>query len=538
MMDVRKTLQKVFSDGRKFFFGHTRLLKYFITAFMIAFLFCFSRHGFAQDFKTSMDEADAYLRNGQYLEAVGAYQEVSERTPDSDIKAKAILRIGDIYGYFLNNYDKALEKYHIVTKQYAGSLHAANAYFNSGMILYERNRYGEALNQFKTYIEKYPKGERRETAQFMIETCSGPPSAMEEKKAAAKTPVDENVRVMILTGVRETHLDSPSPLEIRDIGDKNVLARVENAVVDVHQRSIRLNGNRLSVDRLIIAPSDGSILILNGQPYRGKFRILKNPKGGMDVVNVLGIEAYLYGVIPKEMSPQWFPEALRAQAIAARTYALYQMDKGRNREFDVLSTTTSQVYGGASVEMEKSSRAVDETRGMVLRYNNQLVLAYFHANSGGMTEDAERVWTAEVPYLKAVRDDYSVKAPNCAWKLALPLDDIRKALNKKGLDIGRIEKIDAVDVSPSGRVMKIRISHGGRVTIVSGNEFRLKIDPVLIKSTLFSMTHNEREVVFEGKGYGHGVGLSQWGAYIMAREGRSYGEILRYYYQGVEIGTP
>jgi stage II sporulation protein D len=537
-MDVSKTLQKVFPDGRNFSPSHALLLKYFIAAFIIAFLFCFSRHGFAQDFKTSMDEADAYLRNGQYLEAVGAYQEVSERAPDSDIKAKAILRIGDIYSYFLNNYDKALEKYHIVTKQYAGSLHAANAYFNSGMILYERNRYGEALNQFKTYIEKYPKGDRRETAKFMIEACSGPSSATEEKKAAAKTPVDENVRVLILTGVSEARLDSLSPLGIRDIDDKNVLTSVENAVLDVHQGSIRLNGNRLSVDRLIIAPSEGSILILNGKKYRGKFRILKNPKGGMDVVNVLDIEAYLYGVVPKEMSPRWFPEALRAQAIAARTYALYQMDKGKNREFDVLSTTTSQVYGGASVEMEKSSRAVDETRGMVLRYNNQLVLAYFHANSGGMTEDAQRVWTAEVPYLKAVRDDYSAKAPGCAWKLTLRLDDIRKALNKKGLDIGRIEKIDAVDVSPSGRVMKIRISHGGRVTILSGNEFRLKIDPVLIKSTLFNMTHNEREIFFEGKGYGHGVGLSQWGAYIMAREGRSYGDILRYYYQGVEIGTP
>jgi stage II sporulation protein D len=514
------------------------IIKNIVTCLFLVFLLGFSSYGFAHDSRMAMEEADAYLKNGQYLEAMGAYQEILKRVSDPDMKAKAILRIGDIYSYFLNNYDRALEKYDVIKKQHAGSLHAANAYFNSGMILYERNRYNEALSQFKMYVEKYPRGDRKEMAEFMIETCSRPPPAVEEKKTVSKILVDENIRVLVMAGVREANFDSPSPLEIRDSDDKNVLAKVESAVVDIHQRSIRLNGNRLTVDRLIIVPSEDSILTLNRQPYRGKFRIQKNPKGGMDVVNILSIEAYLYGVIPKEMPPQWSPEALKAQAIAARTYALYQMDKSRKRDFDVLSTTASQVYGGVAVEMEKSSRAVDETRGMILHYNDQLILAYFHANSGGMTEDAERVWTAEIPYLKSIRDDYSVKSPTCLWKLTLSPDDIRKALNKKGMDIGPIEKIDAMDVSPSGRVTKIRISHGGRETVLSGNDFRLKIDPVLIKSTLFTMIYNGQEVRFEGKGYGHGVGMSQWGAYLMAREGRTYRDILRFYYQGVDIRTP
>jgi stage II sporulation protein D len=514
------------------------MLRNFATCLFLVFLVGFSRHGFAQDFRAAMEEADAYLRNGQYLEAVGAYQDISDRASEPDMKAKSILRIGDIYSYFLNNYDKALEKYDVIKKQHAESHHAANAYFNSGMILYERNRYNEALNQFKTYVEKYPRGDRKETAEFMIEICSKPPPAAEDKKTVSKIPVDENIRVLVMTGISEVRIDSPSILEVRDIMEKNVLTRVENVIVDIHQRSVRLNGNRLSVDRLVIVPSEGNILTLNGQPYRGKIRIQKASKGGVDVINILTLEAYLYGVVPKEMSPQWFPEALKAQAIAARTYALYQMDKSRNRDFDVLSTTASQVYGGVAVEMEKSSRAVDETRGMVLHYNNQLVLSYFHANSGGMTEDAQRVWTAEIPYLKAVRDDYSVKAPTYSWKLTLSLDDIRKALNKKGIDMGPIEKIAAMDVSPSGRVMRIMIFHWGRETILSGNEFRLKMDPVMIKSTLFTMTHNGQEVHFMGKGYGHGVGMSQWGAYIMAREGRSCRDILRYYYQGIDIRTP
>jgi stage II sporulation protein D len=536
MMDSRKMFPLIGTGERKSFFGHTRLVKYFIPVFIFFMLFGFSRHGSAQDIKASMDEADSYLRNGQYLEAVGAYQEISERAPD--MKAKAILRIGDIYSYFLNNYDRALETYDLVKKQYAGSPHAANAYFNSGMILYERNRYSDALHQFKLYVEKYPGGERRETAEFMIESYSKPPPEKEEKKTVARIPMDENIRVLVMTGVPEVRAEASSFLEVKDISEKNLLTRVEKVAIDVYHRNMRLNGDRLSRERLVVAPSDGSILVLNGYPYRGKAKIQKNPKGGLDVINILNVETYLYGVVPKEMSPQWFPEALKAQAIAARTYALYQVDKSRDREFDVLSTTASQVYGGAAVEMEKTSSAVDETRGMVIRHNGQLALTYFHSNSGGMTEDSERVWTAEIPYLKAVRDDFSVKAPAYSWKLSVSLADIRKALNGKGVNIGPIEKIVATDISPSGRVMKLRISHGGGDTILGGNDFRLKVDPALIKSTLFTINQNAQDVRFEGRGYGHGVGMSQWGAYIMAREGRSYREILQYYYQGVDVVAP
>jgi len=493
---------------------------------------------FAKEFSRAMDEADAYMRNGQYLEAVGVYQEILERASESDMKAKAILGIGDIYSYFLNNYDGAMEKYNVIKKNYPSSPYAANAYFNSGMILYERNRNQEALTQFITYIEKYPQGDRREAAEFMKDACSRPPLHVEGKKAVSKVPVDTPIRVMVMTGVREARLDSPSLLEIKDIYEKNVIATVENAVVEIHQRAIRLNGHRLSVDRLVIAPSEGSILILNDRPYRGKFRILKNPQGGLDFINILDIEAYLYGVVPKEMSPQWSQEALKAQAIAARTYALYQMEKNKNQIFDVTSCTASQVYGGVGVEAATASRAVDETRGMFLHYNSQLALTYYHANSGGMTEDAQWVWTTDIPYLKSVRDEFSIKANNFTWRQTLRLSDIREALNKKGMDIGSIDRITAVEISPSGRVMRIRISHGGGETIMSGNEFRLNIDPVLIKSTMFSITHHGQEVLFEGKGYGHGVGMSQWGAHIMAREGRSSREILQYFYQGADIRAP
>jgi stage II sporulation protein D len=255
----------------------------------------------------------------------------------------------------------------------------------------------------------------------------------------------------------------------------------------------------------------------------------------MDVINILDVEAYLYGVVPKEMSPQWHPEALKAQAIAARTYALDQKEKNKDKDYDIIADTTFQVYGGAGAESGRSNQAVDETKGMVLLYDGQLALAYFHANSGGMTEDAKRVWSTDIPYLKMVRDVYSMKAPNCSWTLSLSVDKIRKALSSKGLEIGSIERLVPVEVSPSGRVMKIKIFHGGKEVILNGNDFRSKIDPTLIKSTLFTIFKQGDEIRLEGRGYGHGVGMSQWGANIMAGEGYSYDDILKHYYQGVEI---
>ncbi|MDI6776170.1 MAG: SpoIID/LytB domain-containing protein [Syntrophales bacterium] len=356
-----------------------------------------------------------------------------------------------------------------------------------------------------------------------------------EKEPAFKTHSHENIRVLILSGVTEIRVSSTSLCEVRDFDEKVTLIRTQTVLPRISEDGIRLEGANSSLDRIIILPTDDGTLSLNGKPYRGKVIIQRSAGGKMDMINVVGLEAYLYGVVPKEMSREWPLEALKAQAVVSRTYTIYRKERSGNRSYDLCATITSQVYGGKEVESEKSNRAVDETRGIVLLYNGQLVLPYFHANSGGITEDAEYVWTEKLPYLKGFRDDYSMNAPNSLWKLSLSLDEIRKVLNEKGIGVGQIAKLMPVEISPSGRVGKIKVSHSGGETIINGNEFRLKIGPTLIRSTLFSVTCDNREVHFEGKGYGHGVGMSQWGAYAMAREGYSYRDILRYYYQGVEI---
>ena len=511
---------------------HNNQILQYIIMFMI--FMGSAGHGFAYNEKQAMEEANMYLKNGQYLEAVGVYQDISDLSPRTEMKAGAILRMGDIYSYFLNNHDLALEKYTIVTKKYGNSAHAANAFLNAGMILYEKRSYKEALIQFKTYLKRFPHGDRKETAKFMIEMCSRP-STLTEKKQTLHAAKDETVRALIMSGVPEIRVESTSLLEVRDVDGKNRLNKFQTAVIGIAEGIITLNGTYLSNNGLVIMTAKGDMLSVNGAPYRGNLKIQKRTAGGMDVINILDVEAYLYGVVPKEMSPQWYPEALKAQAIAARTYVLYQKGKNKNRDYDAIASTTSQMYGGAGAEMEASNQAVDETRGMVILYNGQLALTYFHANSGGMTEDAKSVWNADIPYLRAVRDDYSIKAPNYSWTLSLSADEIRKALNHRGFEIGSIERLVPVDVSPSGRIQKIKIFHGGGEAIVKGTDFRIKIDPTLIKSTLFTMISEEDGIRLEGKGYGHGVGMSQGGAYIMAREGCSYSDILKHYYRGVEI---
>ena len=200
-----------------------------------------------------------------------------------------------------------------------------------------------------------------------------------------------------------------------------------------------------------------------------------------------------------------------------------------------MATTLSQVYGGFEAETPSAVRAVDDTRGRVLYYKGKPILAYYHSSSGGATEDAKNVWTADIPYLKGIPDEYSVNASGSRWTLSLARKDLEKTLQRSGTRVGEIRDLVPVDVSPSGRIVKLRIIQDNGEMILRSNDFRLRVDPQSLKSTLFTMVKEQSRIRFEGKGCGHGVGLSQWGAYEMARRGFTCDDILKYYYQGIEI---
>lgn len=512
-----------------------------IFAILVSCLLLPTVHGFCGDNEKVM-LAEHYLKSGLYLEAVDVYQEIAEHSDPITGKAKALLRMGDIYSYFLEDYDTALQKYDLVKTRYPASDSAPNAYLNSGMILYEKGKFRDALIQFRTYLKNYPDGQRRETAEYMVEAClrETPSSEGPETKRRVFSPTvsERTIRVLIQDSVKEAVVSATRTPDLMDAAEKKRIGTVAPMPL-----TIRVFGGGLTVngapvgDGLVIVPAGGDRLKLNGRSYRGKLRVKKGEGAEMDVVNVLDVEEYLYGVVPKEMSSLWPLESLKAQAVVARTFALYQKDKNKDDHYDVYCTTSSQVYGGFDAETNPSSRAVDSTRGEVLTYNGKLILAYYHANSGGATEDAKNVWTAEIPYLKGVRDPYSENAPDVRWSAPFRVEDISRSLSKSGIRMNAVRDVVASEVSPSGRIVKVRVLHDGGETTIRSNDFRIKLDARLLKSTFFVPTKEGDRIRFDGKGYGHGVGLSQWGAREMARLGFSYRAILDHYYSKVEISN-
>lgn len=485
----------------------------------------------ADEVSRSIQDAEKYFNSGNYPEAIPIYQSILTKSSAPAQKAKALLRIGDIFHQWLNDSEKALAYYDEVKKRYPASPQAAAAYFKSGMVLYQSGLCTKARQQFEQYRREYPEADQRQAAEFIMENCR---EQYSEKKAALKL-ADGDIRVLLMSAAGIIRVSAPPAAEVATSAEKRRIEREIIVGISADGKCVMMDEEVCAQGDVIITPAGGEFLILNGSRYRGKLMIMVNPKKGLDVVNVLPLESYLYGVIPKEMPYQWFPEALKAQAIAARTYALYYKEKNRRLPYDITMTTECQLYGGMAAERESSNRAVDETRGIILTYKNRLVLAYFHAHSGGFTEDAARVWNADLPYLRSVQDEYSVKAPSHNWRMTYALTEVRRALNKAGGSFGPIKAVIPSESSPTGRVLKLKIIHGSNQTIMNACDFRLRMNPTSLKSTFFTIMQDGDEVTFEGRGYGHGVGMSQWGAYVMAEQGFTWPEILQYYYQDVDI---
>lgn len=268
---------------------------------------------------------------------------------------------------------------------------------------------------------------------------------------------------------------------------------------------------------------DGYFVNYNSNYYRGYLEISKSGW----VINILSIEEYLLSVVPSEM-PAYYPmEALKAQAVASRTYAL--RSKNRHGEFDLCSATHCQVYKGVKAENAKTTKAVLETIGEVITYNNQLIKAFFHSSSGGYTEDCKYVWGEDLPYLKGVKDVEELL--NDSWEKYLNLDEFLEKLIYSGISINGGLSLE-LEKTASGRVYRLWFRDSQNVYTLKGTDFRSLFG---LPSTLFDLELKDDKMLIRGRGNGHGVGLSQKGARFLAERGYNYKEILRYYYQGVDI---
>jgi stage II sporulation protein D len=257
--------------------------------------------------------------------------------------------------------------------------------------------------------------------------------------------------------------------------------------------------------------------------------------GAMLVINEIGMEEYVKGVVPSEMSAGWHPEALKVQAVATRTYALYQRLANAGREFDVVATTQDQVYRGRQGVDERVQQAVEATRSIVITYQDAPILAAFSSTAAGPTEDAMNVWSKDLPYLKGVECPFDENSPYYQWRVELPVLSLEQSLRKQGIPVGTIATVTPFLYSRAGRVDKIRILHSDGEVILRGQDFRKAIGYSIIPSTQFEIEALGRMVVFAGRGSGHAVGLCQWGAKELADQGYSYDAILRYYFPGTAL---
>lgn len=263
---------------------------------------------------------------------------------------------------------------------------------------------------------------------------------------------------------------------------------------------------------------------LYGKKYSGLLEIWKGKKG-LYVINELPLEEYLKGVVAGEVGANWEFEALKAQAVASRTYAIYQKRKNSNNSlYHLTSSVLHQVYSGSTVK-ENISKAVDSTRGKILTYEGAPILALYHSTSSDMTEDSSVVFGKSFPYLKPVQTN-SKLSPFYVWERRLLAGEIQKVLK-----IGGIKEIQPFSYTATGRVKDLKILTTDGEIIYPAKDLRKNIGWDKLPSTHITDIHKDGEYfLFQGKGYGHGVGMCQWSAHQLAREGKNYKEILAKFY--------
>ena len=390
--------------------------------------------------------------------------------------------------------------------------------------------------------------------------------------------------------MNELKLYSDDGFEVRDIYsnlslfqsfEKSIVLKLNGQNYDIYDaQGAFLSSMATNKSMKIQSPSSSPIKI-NNKRYRG-YLTFDTVDKQLTAINNVGLEEYLYGVVPREMPSTFSYEALKAQAVAARSYAICSVTRNKDKSFDLYDTVSSQVYGGFDAEKDNVRKAVDETRGQILLSDGKVVNATYSSSNGGYTTDANDVWGAKYKYLISKEDKYSINEPNYNWNFEINANDLINGLKKQGINVNSINKIYIKENNNSKRVKTIAIMDGNKEVLIDNNKFKNAIGANKFKSSMYTVeasgvsastitpendNDGEVTVLFEdgvaifisdeasdkaspspaisanakikiaGHGWGHGVGLSQWGANNMGKAGLKYDEILKFYYDGAEISN-
>lgn len=347
------------------------------------------------------------------------------------------------------------------------------------------------------------------------------------------------VRVLLSEGRAAVTVASGGGLTITDPTGRRILTQRANSLpyrLLVQRDGVLVRDAGVVAPILLVWPGRTPTLELDGQSFRGRLEVLSVNRG-LSVVNVVELEDYLQGVLKDEIPPGWPAEAAKAVAVAARTYAVFQRQQNPGALFYLRATTASQVYGGAGGEDARTSWAVQATRGQILTFGGQPISAFYHSCSGGATENALDVFGLNFDTIVGVKDDFSLNCPYALWVERLTASQVERALTQAGYPVGQILRLQVLARSRTGRILRLAVQHARGQIVLEGKRFREALGNELIRSTEFEVQNDAGGFTFVGRGSGHGVGLSQWGAKEMADLAYQYRDILKFYYPLAEIGT-
>ena len=352
----------------------------------------------------------------------------------------------------------------------------------------------------------------------------------------------ETVRVAIFEQQSSATISAPGGVLVKEPGTESWRRYSRELEVVPISGGFELDSRSYPVRTLTIR-GNTDIVRVNDFWVKGTVKLI-NRRGKLLVVNHVDIEEYLVGVLSGEVPSNWHMEALKSQAIASRTYARYQIGMNRFIHYDLVATTMDQVYHGALSPDATNfayqarlnvSRAVNATRGQFVTFDGQPILAAFHSTSAGPTEDALQVWSKDLPYLTGVACPWDKESKYYNWTRKIPIASLEKRLRAHGYRVGSVASMTPMIMTRSGRVGSIRILHSKGELVIRGEDFRKAVGYTALLSTHFKIEHFGKNIVFRGKGAGHGVGLCQWGAKELAESGFTARAIVQYYYPGTVI---
>jgi stage II sporulation protein D len=332
----------------------------------------------------------------------------------------------------------------------------------------------------------------------------------------------ENIRVVVLNNKRTVTLKAQAGL------------LVEGSPSDRKEKKMIFGSSSIGT-RPVRVRSAGEFIAVNGKSYRGWIELREKKNGQLLVINELDIEDYLQGVIAEEVPHDWEFEALKAQAVASRTYALYQKRTAGIRAYHILATVNGQVYSGRSGEHARAVQAVRETEGTIITHGGEVIPAFYHASCGGHTENAIEIWGIDEPYLRGVDCDCQEISKYGPWEKRLSIANVTAALHRQGYRLKGIRKLEIKGITTAGRVKQVSIYHAAGIESVPAETLRAAIGTTVIPSVFFEIAVTGNEIVISGRGSGHGAGLCQWGAQKMAQSGKDYKAILFHYYPGTSL---